>query len=107
MYIKINDTKYEDVICGFYSSEIVYTGESLTGITSISGTIRAYANNDFLMREDRVADWERQIVTDGRIVLTNTPEPEPSPDPEPEPEPETDVWADMAEAIKTGVNSVD
>lgn len=107
MYIKINDTKYADVVCLFRPSEIVYQGESLTGITSVNGTIRAYANNDFLMREDKVSDWERQIITEGRIVLTNVPEPTPTPDPDPDPEPEDDVWAEMAQAIKDGVNSAD
>lgn len=104
MYIKINDTKYEDINCYFGTQEISYQGESLTGISSVNGTIRAYANNDFLMREDKVSDWERQIITEGRIVLTNVPEPQPEPEP---PEPEQDMWDEMADAIKEGVNSVD
>ena len=103
MYIKINDTKYDDVNCYFGKQEVSYQGESLTGIVSVNGTIKAYANNDFLLREDKVSDYARTVITEGRIVLTNIPKPEP----EPEPEPEDDVWAEMAQAIKDGVNSAD
>lgn len=74
MYIKINDTKYENVHYFFSPSEVVYTGDSLTGIESVSGTISVYANNDFKMREDNVADYERQIIGEGSITLTNVPE---------------------------------
>lgn len=109
MYIRINDTKYEDIICYFGAQEVSYQGESLTGITSVNGTIRAYANNDFLMREDKVSDYARTVITEGRIVLTNipAPEPTPTPDPDPDPEPEDDVWAEMAQAIKDGVNDAE
>ena len=33
--------------------------------------------------------------------------PYPEHDPEPEPEPEGDIWDELAEAIKSGVNGID
>lgn len=44
----------------------------------------------------------------GKVIdMTAGIMPEPEPEPSSEPEPETDVWAEMANAIKTGVNSID
>ena len=104
MYITINGTEYANVSCYFNPMEIVYTGDSLRDVESISGIIGVYANNGFLLREDNVADYERQIIRDGEITLTNLPEPEPEP---PEPEPEPDMWDELAAAIKDGVNHVE
>ena len=74
MYITVNGNTYSNIKYSFSQAEVVYTGDSLTGIESVSGTISVYANNDFLMREDNVADYARQIVNEGSITLTNHPE---------------------------------
>lgn len=106
MYAVINGNNYADINRLVRSNEIIYQGESLVNINTVSGTIKTYLNNEFLLAEDSVSDYARQVISDGMIVLTNVPEPTPEPEP-PEPEPETDVWSEMADAIKAGVNSVD
>lgn len=106
MYLKISGQIYPNIICYKRTTDIVYVGGSLTGIDNIIGIIGVYANNGFLLREDNVADYERQIIRDGEITLTNLPEPEPEPEP-PEPEPEPDMWDELAAAIKDGVNHVE
>ncbi len=74
MYITINNTTYADIKYSYRPSEVVYTGDSLTGIESVSGTIGVYANDGFLLREDNVSDYARQIIRDGAVTLTNHPE---------------------------------
>lgn len=74
MYIILNNTTYADIRYYYTPSEVVYTGDSLTGIESVSGTIGVYANDGFLLREDNVSDYARQIIRDGAITLTNHPE---------------------------------
>lgn len=74
MYITINNTTYADIRYSYRPSEVVYTGDSLIGISSVSGTIGVYANDGFLLREDNVSDYERQIIRDGAVTLTNLPE---------------------------------
>ena len=41
------------------------------------------------------------------IVTSITEREIPEPDPEPEPEPEGDIWDELAEAIREGVNSIE
>ena len=74
MYIKINGSDYANVKRFYKPNEIVYTGDTLYGIVSVSGTIGVYANDGFLLREDNVSDYERQIIRDGAVTLTNLPE---------------------------------
>lgn len=108
MYITVNNEQYNNIKCTYNALEIIYIGASLTGIEAVSGTIGLYANDGSLMREDDVLGYERTEIQDGRITLTNRPAPQPQPEPpEPEPEPTTDIWAEMADAIKEGVNGVD
>ena len=106
MYIILNDTKYSD-ITGMSRNvpvEVSYYGEGLTGIESVSGVIQCFTEDGFLHCEDDVSDYARVVISDGRITITNRPEPQPDP---PEPEPEPDVWTEIANAIRNGVNSVD
>ena len=74
MYITLNNTTYADIRYSYNPSEVVYTGDSLTGIESVSGTIGVYSNDGFLLREDTVSDYARQVIRDGMITLTNRPE---------------------------------
>lgn len=104
MYITVNEQRYSDINRQILAGELVYTGGALTGIESVSGIIRTYVNNGFLLAEDNVSDYARQIIQEGKITLTNRPEPGPEPDP---PEPEPDIWDELAEAIKDGVNDVE
>ena len=74
MYIILNNTRYNDIRYTHSNVQIVYTGDSLTGIESVSGKIGVYANDGFMLREDDVSDYARQIIRDGAITLTNLPE---------------------------------
>lgn len=103
MYAVINGNTYTNIDLRVSAQEVVYTGGTLTGIESVSGTVSVYANNDFLLREDNVSDYSRTVLAEGMVKLTNLPEPEPPVPPTPEP----DMWDEMAEAIKDGVNSVE
>lgn len=103
MYIIVNDKTYTSVTAWIQPDEVVYSGASLVNVDTVSGTVSLYANNGFLMREDNASDYERQIIEDGSITLTNKPEPQP----EPEPEPVPDIWDAIANAIRNGVNAVD
>ncbi len=71
MYITINNTTYPDIYRWQNAAEIVYTGDSLVNIESVSGTIGVYANDGFLLREDNPSDYLRQVIRDGSITLTN------------------------------------
>jgi len=71
MYITINGTEYSNINTYFNPMEIVYTGDSLVNIESVSGTISVYANDGFLLREDNPSDYLRQVIRDGSITLTN------------------------------------
>ena len=106
MYITVNEHKYDNIKRQVKPLEIVYTGASLTGILDISGAIETYANNDFLLASDTIADYARYVISDGIITLTDKPEPVP-PEPDPPEPPEPDIWDDIAGAIKEGVNGVD
>lgn len=74
MYIIINNINYANVKRWADTSEVVYTGDSLVNIESVSGTIGVYANDGFLLREDNPSDYLRQIIRNGMITLTNHPE---------------------------------
>lgn len=73
----------------------------------ISGKITLKANSGFVLAKVDTADYQRQYIDGVFLVLSNQPEPEPEPEPEPDPEPEGDVWDDLANAIREGVNDVD
>ncbi len=57
-----------------------YTGASLTGIESID-SIDAYADSGYYLRTDFANDYERVVLRDGEVTLTNRPEPVPAPTP--------------------------
>lgn len=74
MYIVINSNRYDSVKTVIDQYEVVYIGDSLTGIESVSGTVSVYANDGFLLRTDDAGDYARQIINDGVIKLTNHPD---------------------------------
>ena len=54
-----------------------------------------------------IEDTTYRVFTDGTMeVACSVKYPKPSDEPTPEPEQEPDVWAEMAQAIKEGVDSV-
>lgn len=69
------------------------------------GPIQTRRDDGFVLAEDDVAGFARRTYSGGTLVYTNVPEPEPSP--EPEPAPEYVTYAELAAAIREGVNSVE
>ena len=95
MYILYNSNKYP---CKCKPSKtMVYKGLPNDFPFPVSGEIRLYDDDDFLMRTDVVEDYLRQGFEGGVLMLTNEPEPvEPEPIPEPvEPEPTADELIDI------------
>lgn len=86
MYLKINGTRYP-VRSASVGAEVRYTVDGPPGI--LSGTVELYADDDAPMRTDAVADYQHPRITDGVIILSNTPEPvtvaSAPTDPEPDP----------------------
>lgn len=86
MYILYNSTKYP---CKCRPSKTMrYTGLPADFPAPVSGEIKLYDNDKFLMRTDVVEKYLRQTFADGVLTLTNLPEPQPQPEPEPEPMPD-------------------
>lgn len=96
MYIKYQNTDYP-CSCTAKKEEVKYIGLPSDFPIPVSGKIAIYANDGFLMREDIVEDYLRQIWENGILTLTNTPEPEPIPEPE-EPE-EVETADDVLNAL--------
>lgn len=74
MYITVNNHTFNDIRRWVSPSEIVYTGDSIKGIDTVSGVISVYSNSGFGLANDAVDSYARQIVRDGAITLTNLPE---------------------------------
>lgn len=66
---------------------------------SISGTIKMYRDDGFLMSEDNADSYERKTYVGTLLTLTNAPEVEPTEQP-------PTLEQEMAAAIKEGVNGV-
>lgn len=96
MYIKYQNTKYP-CSCAANGRCVKYIGLPADFPVPVSGKITLYANDGFLMREDVVEDYLRQIWESGVLELTNAPEPTPEPVPE-EPE-ETETVDDVLNAL--------
>ena len=76
MHIAINDLQYPctGFVCG--QSEVSITG--VKGLTSAPATgtiILSSDDNDFELRRLDVSDWDRHLLSDGVLTLTNVPEP--------------------------------
>lgn len=91
MYIIYNSTKYPCKCRPAKTMRYRELPESFP--VPVSGEIALYADDDFLLRKDNMADYLRQTFEDGVLTLTNEPEPEPIPEVEPEP-----TQLDMIEA---------
>lgn len=66
---------------------------------NISGTIKMYRDDGFLMSEDNADSYQRKTYTGTLLTLTNTPEVEPT-------EQAPTLEQELAAAIKEGVESV-
>lgn len=79
MYITHNNQTYANVRVYSTSGSVRFTGDSLSGVTELTGPITVYADNDFELRVYTPGDFLRQEITDGSWLLTNIPLPEPQP----------------------------
>lgn len=97
MRIVVNNIAYPNARRIRRGESITYIAAGLPELTA-EGGIAVYRDDGFLLCEDRSADYARQISRAGVLTLTNEPDAEPR-DPEP-------TWAELAEAITEGVDSI-
>lgn len=79
MYIITNDQTYQAVRVLSTSKSVRFVGDTLSGLTELTGPVTVYADNDFELRVYTPGDFLRQEITDGSWLLTNVPVPEPQP----------------------------
>ena len=79
MYITHNNQTYANVRVYSTSGSVRFTGDSLSGVTELSGPVGVFADNDFELRVYTPGNFLRQEITDGSWLLTNTPVPTPQP----------------------------
>lgn len=73
MYIKYNDINYS-CKCNIGKNSITYTNLPDDFPNVVEGEIVLCANDGFVMRTDNTTDYLRQVIGNGRLVLTNIPE---------------------------------
>ena len=79
MYITHNNQTYANVRVYSTSGSVRFTGDSLSGVTTLTGPVVVFADNGFELRAFVPTDYLRQEITDGSWLLTNTPVPTPQP----------------------------
>lgn len=79
MYITHDNQTYPGVRVYATSRSVRFTGESLTGVSALAGTIKVFANDGFELCSITPGDYLRQELADGTWLLTNVPLPEPQP----------------------------
>lgn len=79
MYITHNNQTYTNVRVYSTSGSARFTGDSLSGVTELTGPVVVFADNGFELRTFVPIDYLRQDIKDGSWLLTNIPLPEPQP----------------------------
>ena len=79
MYITHNNQTYANVRVYSTSGSVRLTGDSLSGVTALTGPVGVFADNGFQMQTYTPGDFLRQEITDGSWLLTNEPLPTPQP----------------------------
>lgn len=79
MYITHNNHIYANVRVYSTSGSVRFTGDSLSGVTELTGPAVVFADNGFELRTFVPIDYLRQDIKDGSWLLTNIPLPEPQP----------------------------
>ena len=79
MYITYNSQTYANVRVLSTSGSVRFTGDSLSGVTELTGPVGVFADNGFQMQTYTPGDFLRQEIADGSWLLTNIPLPEPQP----------------------------
>lgn len=83
MYIITNDQAYRAIRVLSTSRSVRFVGDTLSGLTELTGPVTVYADNDFELRVYTPGDFLRQEITDGSWLLTNVPLPQPvAPEPQ-------------------------
>ena len=75
MYITHNNQTYANVRVYSTSGSVRFTGESLSGLTELTGPVGVFADNSFQMQTYTPTDYLRQDIKDGSWLLTNIPLP--------------------------------
>ena len=86
MYLKIGNKQYSVSKRILTKSTLKFLSVKPEPNGKVSGTIQMYRDDGFLLSEDTVEDYARQIYTGTVLTLTNKPEPVPVPTPAPEPQ---------------------
>ena len=81
MYITHDNQTYANVRVYSTSSSVRFTGDSLSGVTALTGPVGVFADNGFELRTFDPTDYLRQEIKDGSWLMTNIPLPEPQPEP--------------------------
>ena len=79
MYITHDNQTYANVRVYSTSGSVRFTGDSLSGLTELTGAVKVFAGNGFELRMFVPTDYLRQDIKDGSWLLTNTPVPTPQP----------------------------
>lgn len=79
MYITHDNQTYPGVRVYSTSSSVRFTGESLSGLSELTGLIMVFADYGFHLRSFDPTDFLRQEITDGSWLLTNVAVPTPQP----------------------------
>ena len=79
MYITHDNQTYANVRVYSTSGSVRFTGDSLSGVTELTGPVGVFADNGFQMQTYTPGDFLRQDIRDGSWLLTNIPLPEPQP----------------------------
>lgn len=79
MYITHDNQTYANVRVYSTSGSVRFTGDSLLGVTALTGPVGVFADNGFELRTYTPGDFLRQDIKDGSWLLTNTPVPTPQP----------------------------
>lgn len=79
MYITHGNTTYSNIQVYSNVFFVRFSGESLTGMTELTGEVKVFADNGFELCSLLPGDFLRQEITDGSWLLTNVPLPTPKP----------------------------
>lgn len=79
MYITHDNQTYANVRVYSTSGSVRFRGDSLSGLTELTGPVGVFADNGFELRTYTPGDFLRQDIKDGVWLLTDTPLPTPQP----------------------------
>ena len=79
MYITHDNQTYANVRVYSTSSSVRFTGDSLSGVTALTGPVGVFADNGFELRTFVPTDYLRQEIISGSWLLTNVAAPIPQP----------------------------